>query len=214
MARLQELSAELDLAARGRPGRRGRAPPSAAADPPVGDLEVSGVTIDDVRELVVDALGPDHPLLDWLDDLPPIVADAIEASDELAATVGNVIQAGRAMRRTPVPTLASVRGGHAPPRPRRPGARPLRRADLERRLVVPLARRRRRPGRWRRRVYFGAALCGLFGWLAATARMSPSQRDDFERRYDPDTGETTFPSGSAHSPHLDVAGVPLDPAYG
>ena len=44
--------------------------------------------------------------------------------------------------------------------------------------------------------------------------MSPSQRDDFERRYDPDTGETTFPSGSAHSPHLDVAGVPLDPAYG
>ena len=113
IARLQELSTELDLApaAAVAPGGAGSGTTSDAPGPPVGDLAVSGVTIGDVRELVVGALGPDHPLLDWLDDLPPIVADAIEASDELAATVGNVIQAGRSMRRTPVPTLAPVAAG-------------------------------------------------------------------------------------------------------
>jgi hypothetical protein len=62
-------------------------------------------------------------------------------------------------------------------------------------------------------VYVGAALCGLFGWLAATAKMSPGERDDHERRYNPDTGETTYPSGSASNPWVDAAGVPLDDRY-
>lgn len=213
VARLAELSAELGLAGPSLAGSGG-AGTAPVLPPPVDEGAPSGVTLADVRELIVVAVGSDHPLLDWIDDLPPIVADAIAASDEMAGIVGNAVQAVRAMRGSSV--AAAALG------PFRVGTLVLDGLDATRdpsdvelwnlasSLLSTIAPH---TGPAAPFVFFGAALSAAIGWMAATAKMSPSQRDDFERRFDPDTGESTYPSGSAHSPWVDGAGVPLDPRY-
>lgn len=189
----------------------GGAPADPAVDPTDGG-EVSATTLAEIRALVVGVVGPEHPVVEWLDHLPPIVADLVESSDEIHATVGNVVLAGRALRRAPTLALTPLAAGTLAldliDAVRDPSDVKVWNTSSSFLATVAPAAGPAAPA-----VFLGAALCGLFGWLAATARMSPSQLDDHERRYDPDTGAATYPSGSASNPWVDGAGVPLDPHY-
>ncbi len=58
----------------------------------------------------------------------------------------------------------------------------------------------------------GAAVAGLAALFGGCTSQEP-RRNETQRRYNPDTGESRLPSGS-DNPHVEGPGVPLPPSYG